>query len=201
MPEKKIDVHCNSLNLDGGSTSKYYSNIYVYKTVGSANPPSVNLNGVTINGDLYIDDNFSLNGHTHNAVINGNLIVNGTFKVDSNNGLNVNGNVYCKKFVGSTSGWTLGNNGKIYSPDGSLRGSYEVNWDETTDGPVLATRTKPSIPDPEEVFAPYTVDVSTYINQDAITNGERYENVANNTVIDKSGVLKGSLWQRKLKSK
>lgn len=201
MPEKKIDVHCNSLDLDGGSTSKYYSNIYVYKTVGSANPPYVNLNGVTINGDLYIDDNFSLNGHTHNAVINGNLIVNGTFKVDSNNGLIVNGNVYCKKFVGSTSGWTLGNNGKIYSPDGSLRGSYEVNWDETTDRPVLATRTKPSIPDPEEVFAPYTVDVSTYINQDAITNGERYENVANNTVIDKSGVLIGSLWQKKIKIK
>lgn len=197
MPEKKIDVHCNSLNLDGASTSEYYSNIYVYKTVGSY----VNLNGVTINGDLYIDGNFSLNGHTHNAVINGNLIVNGTFEVDSNNGLKVNGNVYCKEFVGSTSGWTLGNNGKIYSPNGSLKGSYQVVWDETTDRPVLATRTKPSIPDPEVVFAPYTVDVSTYINQDAITNGERYENVADNTVIDKSGVLKGSLWRKKIKIK
>lgn len=177
---KYLDIHCTHVSIN--NPAKIYGNLNLYKVKNDAgnviSSPSINLGNSTIYGNVYIDGNVSIS--SNNATIKGNLIVTGSCSLSS---IKVEGNVYCSSY---SAGWNTNVEGEVHSPSGG------DTWDESHDRPLLASKEKPPIDDPDEIFKEYEKESESFITKNAVDFSQNSYNAnQNGLVIDKTGTLNG----------
>ncbi len=179
---KYLDIHCTHVELN--SIAKIYGNLNLYKVKDSAgrviSSPSINIGGSTIYGDVYIDGDIEI-GSYGDATIKGNLIVAGSCKL---NQIKVEGNVYCWSYSG---GYGTNVQGEVHSIVGG------DTWDESHDRPLLASKPKPPIDDPDKIFKPYEIDSEAYVSANSVNfNQQIYNANRDGLVINNTGTLNGN---------
>ena len=179
-PDRYLDIYCNSVDFD--VTPTLYANLHIFKSESGVAPSISMDNGALVYGNVYFDGSLSLYKELH---VKGDLVITG--EADLKN-VTVDGNIYCKTFSGTNV--TCG--GKIHAATGGQE------WNEETDRPMLASKQKPEIPKPEDVFAPFQEKAENYIDYDAINNGAVFNKSQNNLVIDKSGRIINDGWGKEV---